>query len=347
MKKKITIQDIALYSGYSTQTVSRVINNSKNVSDDTRKTIQYIIDKYKYIPNSSAQNLAKTNNYVIGLIITDLRYHTQAIIMRSINIFAESMGFTVIVKTIKDTTIEQYKNAILTLMSQQICGIIISSPVSKKLMPKIHDLLAGTPVVFLDTKPEFSNSYVIHSTESGAFMAIEHLIGLGHKKIITISGPLLDMGSIRRTEGWDNAFKKYELKPSGRFSGDWTAQSGYKITCDVILNKIPFTAVAVVNDQMSLGVIHALYEHGIKVPDDVSVIGFDNEDDSRFFVPALTTIHQDFVGLSQEAVTRLASVMTKRETMIQSLILESELIIRSSTTVARALPDEEPMKSGH
>lgn len=329
--KIVTIYDVAKRANVSNQTVSRVINTPDKVSSKTRLIVEQAIQELNYVPNIIAQNLAKKHGQTIGIITSKLLFHSQAMIMSGINQTARQLNFDVIVNTIDVLDFSHCQKAIMTLKSQRVAGIIVSVPVLDDEFSHFDQLLTDLPHLYLAIIPQHSRHYVVNDIERGAAIAAEHLIALGHRKIAYIAGPKTSISSILGINGWLSVFHRHNLTPVFTGIGDWTACSGHQITTELLNHGIDFSAILVGNDQMSLGVLNALYQHGLQVPHDVSVIGFDNEEDSQYFIPPLTTIKQDFFQMGQEALQRLVKVITQKSRHIDSLILEPMLVKRAST----------------
>ena len=170
---------------------------------------------------------------------------------------------------------------------------------------------------------------------NGARQAVEHLIDLGHTNIAEISGPLENFDASIRHSSWRRCLELNSLEPGLSVAGDFEVRSGYLGAKELLAKQRPFTALFVGNDRMALGAIRALREAGLRVPEDVSVVGFDDIPEAAFFEPPLTTVRQDFEVLGKESVEYLVSLIEDDHTAVQQRVLYPELVIRQSTACLR------------
>ena len=168
----------------------------------------------------------------------------------------------------------------------------------------------------------------------GAELAVEHLLGLGHREILHVAGPMDWLDARGRERGWRAALEAADIEPRPFVVGDWTADSGFAVARDS-LDPADFTAVFCANDQMALGVLHGLSARGVRVPEDVSIVGFDDLPEARHFRPALTTVRQDFETLGKRTVEAIISAIEGGHPNVRTVI-EPELIVRESTMRARS-----------
>jgi DNA-binding LacI/PurR family transcriptional regulator len=199
---------------------------------------------------------------------------------------------------------------------------------------RILDGLAGlglrVPVVVVESSGRSDRPSLSIDQYAGARLATEHLISLGHRDIAHVAGPADAMDATERLRGWRDAMADHGLVAHRPLEGDWTPGSGYRIGTLLTRRTTPFTAVFVANDQMALGCIHALGEQGIRVPDDVSVVGFDDIPEAEHFAPPLTTMRQDFRQLGTDILTAVLDVIEDRP-VEPGLRLTPTLVVRRST----------------
>jgi DNA-binding LacI/PurR family transcriptional regulator len=190
----------------------------------------------------------------------------------------------------------------------------------------------GIPTLVVKSEPEADFFTVSVDQRRGAALAAQHLIELGHREIVHLSGPLDWLDARERDRAWHEHLAAAGLPARPSAVGDWSSDSGYAFGRSV---DVDLTAVFAANDQMALGLMHALHERGIRVPHDVSVVGFDDVPDARHFVPPLTTVRQDFRALGSLSVSTLLAEL-EGDDVPRRTVLEPELIVRASTASARA-----------
>lgn len=335
-QKTVTLHDVAHYSGVSYQTVSRVINNHSNVSEETRKRVLKSIEELNYRPNRAARSLVTNRSDTIAVISFGTTFYGPGQMVSNIMQHAKSNGFRVSPSSLQQLGYKDVKAAIDELHELLIDGIIMIAPIVTDFMFEIRELAGDIPFIQIDTKPKPGIASVVIEQAHGSKLAVEHLIDLGHRQIAEISGPLNWYDAIMRHQSWCDTMRLHGLPYTMSVEGGWSAQSGYEGVQSLLDSSAAFTGLVVANDQMALGAIAALTERGFRIPEDVSVVGFDDIPESAYFLPALTTVHQDFRALGEQAVEYLVSLIKNPETTIHQRILYPELIIRNSTSTAPA-----------
>ncbi|WP_145573506.1 LacI family DNA-binding transcriptional regulator [Yersinia alsatica] len=332
--KSATLDDVARQAGVSYQTVSRVLNQAPHVSPKTRHKVELAMTELNYVPNRVAQQLAGKHSLTLGLATTDLSLHAPSQIAAAIKRKARELGYNVVIAMIDDHSEHACQQAINELLAQRVDGILVNVPLKPKRSQKIAQQCADTPVLFLDVDPQSAAFSVLFDPKLGAIQGAEHLIALGHQQIVFICGPKDAISAQLRYQGWLQALSTASLVPQAVYYGEWNARSGYQAAQKLLTSNIPFSAILVANDQMALGVLRALHEHNIDVPSRVSVIGYDDTDDSAYFHPPLTTIRQNFKLLGEESVSRLIVRLHHTiEPLSESLLLATELTIRQTTAI--------------
>ena len=191
---------------------------------------------------------------------------------------------------------------------------------------------AGTPVVVVEGSLYNARWTVGVDQAAGAELATHHLLDLGHREIVHVAGPLQWTEARARLQGWQNAMHAAGLRPSPPLEGDWTAASGYRIGAE-LAERPEVTAVFAANDQMALGLLRALWEARRSVPDEVSVVGFDDIPEAEFLIPPLTTVRQDFIAVGQRAIAMLrAAIAASPEDELPERLVQPELVVRASTS---------------
>ncbi|NKI73529.1 LacI family DNA-binding transcriptional regulator [Dickeya sp. CFBP 2040] len=332
--KPVTLNDVAAYAGVSYQTVSRVLNQAPHVSVSTREKVEQAMAALHYIPNRVAQQLARRSTTTIGLATIDLSLHAPSQIAAAIKTTASELGFNVVISMLRSSDGNDAQRAVNELLSQRVDGVIINVPLEQETAEQIHQLCDTTPALFLDTPPTATLPSVMFDPQQGTKLAIDHLVELGHRRIALLTGPQSSVSARLRFEGWQKALAEHLLTPCAIAEGDWSASAGYQQAHLLLANPVRPTAIAVANDQMALGVLRAIHEYGLRVPEQISVIGFDDTRDSAYFQPPLTTIRQDFRQLGRESVNRLLECLQHSQTPAP-LRLKTTLIPRQTTAAWR------------
>lgn len=333
--KKITINDVARLSGVSKRTISRVINNSPKVGEKTRERIQKIIDELNYSPNPQARGLAARRSYLLGMIYDnpDALYIND--VQRGVLSVCREFGYELVVHPCDMKAENLIIEAVGFVNRSKLDGVIILPPISEN-----NDLAgalgkANLNYVRLASIALDSADHVVVSNERAAAAAMaEYLVKLGHTRIGYITGPKGMKSTRERLEGFCDALEKHGCKPAGDMlaRGAYTFESGMECTCTLLENPHPPTAIFASNDEMAVGVINAAREMGLKVPDDLSVAGFDDSILASRIMPALTTIRRPVREMARLATTKLiASIDGRHEDARAGNMLVPELVTRNST----------------
>ena len=298
----VTFKDVAKLAGVSTQTVSRVTNGADSVSPATRDRVNAAIKALGYVPNKGAQMLSRAKSHMVGVVSLDLSLHGVALIDSGIRQQAQQLGYGTALSVVSQTDMDAMKSAIRELMAQQVDAIIINAPLDSGQAVQLVEKFSQLRLVFIDVPPDTPAHSVCAAHYEGASLAAQHLIHCGRERFVLISGPQESTASSLRLQGWQEILSNHQAQVVLCETGNWQAESGYLAIKTALARRLSFDAVLVASDQMALGVLCALNEHGIRVPDNVSVVGFDGQQDSAYFTPALTTIEQDFFTIGQQAV---------------------------------------------
>lgn len=333
---RLTIVDIAKLAGVSKATVSRVINNNPNgVSIETRNKILNIIDENRFQPSFLARGLATKKTKTIGLIIPDIANPFFPQLVRGIEDYAHKAGYSLFLCN-SDNDLKKEKEYVSVLIEKGVDGVILAPSSSTGFNVK-NDLLTvnDIPSVLLDRYVINSNydAGVFVDNVKGAYMAVNQLIHNGNKNIAYISGSILITTSIDRFRGYSKALAENNLNVNNKLirEGDFSIQSGFIATTELIHDKVEFNAIFAENDMMAIGVIKALKKFNIKIPGEVEVIGFDNIELSSIFEPPITTVSQPIYKMGKLSAETIIKLIEKKEIENSILILEPELIIRETT----------------
>lgn len=333
--KPTTLNDVAALAGVSYQTVSRVLNNSGSVSEKTLKKVHQAMTELNYTPNRVAQQLAGKQTFSIGLATTELSLQAPSQIASSIKKRANYFGYQVMIAMAEDTALETVRSAVNELLSQRVDGLIINIPLTHEQVQVIDEISHPTPVIFMDISPNQQVFSTMLDANMATQLGVKHLFELGHKNIALINGPSSSISANLRYQGWITHLNHYGLTPSCVYEGDWSAASGFEIT-EKMLHEFPqTTAILVANDQMALGVLHALHKGGIQIPAEMSVIGYDDTEDSANYFPPLTTIKQDFKQLGCSSVEMLIQALSDKSLTQKACVLSPSLVTRQTTSSYR------------
>jgi LacI family transcriptional regulator len=329
--KNVTLHDVAKECGVSYQTVSRVINNHPHVSKDTRHRILQAIRELDYRPNRAARSLVTQRSYTLGIITFGTNFYGPAQMMTNVERAAKTRGYSLVFSSIADMTPEVIRQTIDDLSGQLVDGFVLITPVLGIHYDELVSLCAGIPFVQIDAELGAQVPSVVIDQRYGSQLASQHLIDLGHREICEISGPLHWFGAVARHESWIATLESAGIQPGPSKKGDWTAAGGYKAAHSLLDEGARFTALVVGNDQMALGAIRALHERGLCVPEDVSVVGFDDIPEAAYFEPPLTTVQQDFTGLGEQSIEYLVALIDNPDTPSHQRVLHPRLVTRLST----------------
>ncbi|MFJ4685535.1 LacI family DNA-binding transcriptional regulator [Streptomyces sp. NPDC088789] len=320
--------EVAAKAGVSSQTVSRVANNRDNVDEATRAKVLAAMQALGYRPNAAARALVTGKFGALGVVSFDVGAHGNARTLAAIAEAAREAGFSVNFMGVRAQTEAAVRQAFRHLTLQSVDGIVLIE--SQMLDTSSLHLPANMPVVVADGDTGHQYPNVDFDQARGTRSVVGHLLELGHRTVYHLSGPHDSFAAQRRAAAWEHTLVAAGAPVRPVLYGDWTAESGY--LAGRTLAQIPdVTAVFAANDQMALGVLRALHEAGRTVPDEISVAGFDDVPEARFFEPPLTTVHQDFDIVGRHCVTLLLEQIERRSGGPGKLTVEPTLVVRAST----------------
>ncbi len=323
-----TMADVALRAGVSHQTVSRVLNDASAVRPETRDNVLRAIEELGYRRNSAARALVTRRSGLIGVIVDELRLYGPASTVSSIAQAAREAGYGITLDLLWDVTGSSVSAALEHHLSQSVEAIVLVAAHGETPDAAVLRGL-DVPLIALDGFLGRDTPTAGVDQRAGGVMATRHLLDLGHRHIGHITGPKDWPQANARHEGFRAALAAAGVEPGPVVVGDWSPRSGYE-GCLRILDENPSTtALFVANDQMSMGALRALAEAGKRVPEDVSVVGFDDIPEAAFSQPPLTTIRQDFTALGREAVRLIVGAIGGEE--LPSTLVPPRLVTRQST----------------
>ncbi|KQZ86288.1 transcriptional regulator [Microbacterium sp. Root166] len=322
------IYDVATLAGVSHSTVSRVLNDQPHISDSARQRVLDAIERTNFMPSSIARALATRRAGRIGVVVdTSLQYGPESTI-RALESAARVAGYVITPFSVGDDDGGLgITEGVGELDADGVDALCVIAPRVSSL-EALRQRQAGVPVLVIQSEPDADMHRVAVDQRAGAMMAMKHLLDLGHRSIAHIAGPLDWYDARARESVWRDALTAAGVTPVGTPVGDWSSASGYEFGRSHDFGDA--TAIFAANDQMALGAIHGLRDRGLRVPVDVSVVGFDDLPDSRHFLPPLTTIRQDFTALGTLAMALLVAAIEDGTTPDRKTIAP-QLIVREST----------------
>lgn len=336
--RRATLNDVAKLAGVSYQTVSRVVNEHPSVAPETRSKVLEAIRQLDYRPNQAAKVLATGRSQILQLLTYDLSYNDP---LPAMVYWARRLGYTMAVAEFDHVAPKsQLRETLDTLSARMVDGIVMLTPYPIPTYDELQLYCQGTPIVVVGTAMGARVPSVVYDQSRGVELAVEHLLSRGHRQIAEISGPL-DNVVTYPSKGHNDAQVRHQtlqarlraegLEPGPSVEGDFTIQSGYQAAQEIVDRREPFTALLVGNDRMALGAMRALRERGLRIPEDVSIVGFDDMMEAAYFEPPLTTVRQDLESLARESIEYLTSLITMPSNTVHQRVLYPELIVRKST----------------
>lgn len=330
MNRRPTLAQVAELAGVSHQTVSRVVNGFEGVRPATREKVQAAIDELGYRRNAAARALVTSESKLIGVVAMGSFLYGPTSTLAALEHSARDHGYMILLSTV--THLESdITRAVQQSLERGVDALVIIAN-RNGYIEKLDKLDPGVPMVIAGPRPHnaHGHNFAYVDQEQGAEMAVQHLVDLGHRKLCLITGPNDWVDSQQRFTAAVSTCYKEGLNPLVKF-GDWSGEAGYRIgqeLLDLPITKRP-TAIFSANDAMAEGVILALSEQGLRVPDDMSIVGFDDDPHSAFFTPPLTTVRQDFTAQGHLVLDALIRMIGGLDPDLHPV--PAELIVRSST----------------
>ncbi|MGI6141963.1 MAG: LacI family DNA-binding transcriptional regulator [Caldicoprobacterales bacterium] len=291
-----TLKDIASELNVSVSTVSRVVNNCDNVHPKTRKRVLEALKKYNYIPNQVARSLKKNYTETIGIIIPDISETFFAQIIKGIDEVLSNRNYSIILMDSNESP--EKEEHYLKLMFQNRVDSLVLATVSKEHSALNMYISNNIPVVFIDNIPnlDYDIDCVIINNQKASIMAVNHLIGNGRKDIAIITGNPLETTGYERLEGYKRALRQNNIPVNSNLIkyGNYKEDTGYSCMKELIEHRAenPFNGVYIISEKMTYGAIKAIREHGLTIPEDIALVGFDIHDKSGLITPGITSICQ-------------------------------------------------------
>src|SRR5690349_1766201 len=321
--------DVARLAGVSSQTVSRVSTGHPGVLDTTRREVLNAMQQLGYRPNSAARALKRGEFRTIGVILFTLSTTGNSRTVEAIAAYAAKEGYAITLIPVAVPTQDGVLGAFSRLGELAVDGIIVIMEVHLLDAANLN-LPPGVQVVVVDS--DAGDRYPVVDTDQadGARQAVRHLIDLGHETVWHVTGPAESFASERRTQAWRRTLLEAGRAVPPVERGDWTAESGYRAGLKLAAEP-ECTAVFAANDQMALGLLRAFHESGRTVPQDVSIVGFDDIPDAGSFIPPLTTVHQDFAEVGRRCVQGLLRQIRNEPEGPGTVLVPTRMVVRDST----------------
>lgn len=325
-----TIRDVASLAGVSHQTVSRVINGEARVRPETREKVQAAIRSLGFRPNAIARSMATGATRTFICLSPNLTDYTFACIIEGAQTEARSQGYSLFSASAQDA--EQFADLVSQLIgSARADGLMVINPYADDRFAFVP---AGVPTVFVGARPRAIavSSVALDDVEVGK-IATQHLLARGHRHIAMITGPGAEDCTQDRIRGYEMALHEAgaPINREWRCEGDWSASSGYAACMGMAGRAERPTAVFAQNDRMAVGVIRAGRDLGLRIPEDLAVIGVDDMPLASYFDPPLTTMRQDLPAIGQQAARLLIEAVDQPAAPVQHLLVPAQLIVRATS----------------
>ena len=327
--KRPTIRDVAREAGVSYGTVSRVLNSHPEVAPHTRSHVQRVMEKMGYQRNLGAQMLTTHQSNIIEFIVMDVYF---GLVLPRMAQYINAAGYSTLYS---ECTEESFADTLNTAAARLVDGILLYAP---KLHISDEDLLAmchGIPIVRRDYVLDSKLTWVGYSQEHATRLAVQHLIEQGHERIAEINGSLGFINPRLRHDTWLNILTSRGLEPGPSYAGDYSTfanamKTGYEGVHEFLKRGDTFTAIMTVNDHVAMGALSALHEQGLRVPDDVSIVSFDDDPIASYLIPPLTTVYFDFDIQNKLASQFLLEQIHDPDYKHHQHVLIPDLVIRRS-----------------
>jgi len=328
--KPWTMQQIAAAAGVSVTTVSHTLSGKRPVNPETALRIRRLIDEFGYVPDAGARQLKSGRSRMIGLAVPDISHWYFGRIARGVEEMANERDYGLIICSTSNSDPRREKRYFNLLRTRSIDGLVYTASreiaATDELM-KIAE--SSSPIVLADEDvPGLDDVPSVTSTNYGGAQELgRHLRDLGHTRAVIIAGYAGLHSTVQRVRGIRESFPNALV-----LHGDFELASGYALASDLLANQVGFTALFASNDLMAIGAMRRLQEAGVRVPEDVSIVGFDDVDMASVVSPGLTTVRQDMLGIGRASAELLIDAVEAGSTEgIQSIGLPVELVIRGST----------------
>lgn len=335
MKEKVTIRDVAAEAGVSVATVSYVLNGKKKVSEQTKQDVMDVIDRLGYVMDLNARGLTVKSTRLIGVVVPQtepgstlmFRNNFYSEILGSIEYQARQNGYHILISA-TDVT-EDYLNLI---RERNLDGVIIIGTYRNEFLSKLHEL--DIPVVLVDSYCKYDWFHEIRiDDEQASYQATKYILDCGHRNVALVTGFLNEDGVMKkRLQGYRKALSEYGIPYNAEYVLERNVDydSGVSAAEEITQKKMDVTAVVATADIFAIGLMKGFYEAGVRVPEDISIIGFDDLDITAYLTPGLTTMKQEISGKGERAVELLLQNIENHSMKKVEEILPVKLVERAS-----------------
>lgn len=329
--KPATIFDVARLAGVSYQTVSRVINDMPNVRPATKARVQNAIAQLRYVPSAAARALVTRRSRNLGLLTTGATDYSSSTIGAHFTYAAQEAQYAVTASSTVDANSGSIRSAVALLLGQHVEAIAVVSD-HRATLDILQEIELGVPLIAVSPDPTAVSEPAFRlgfDEYEGAKLATNFLLDLGHREIRHIAGPAGSMAAAERMRGWRAALDRVGRHVVEPLAGAWTPHTGYANGLALAEDET-VTAIVAASDDIALGVIHAMTTRGRRVPEDVSVVGFDGSPSAEHVTPPLTSVHLDFSLIGRDMFSTAVQVLAG-DPPAQSASHAAQLMVRSST----------------
>lgn len=328
--RKATIYDIAEKANVSISTVSRVFNGNASVSKKTRRKVEKAMEELNYIPNALARSLVNRSSNTIGVVVSDITNPFFTEVIEGIENYLNSQGFTVFLSSSR-YGVEKENLYISQMMEKRVDGLIVFNTCSEEasIIGRIKNII---PVVTVQSA--LSETDCVNTTdETGAYNAVDYLIKQGHTKIAFLVYSLENSTVGNRLKGYYNAHRDNGVEINEKYVrySDFTPYCGYHMTNEILDQMPEVTAIFTYNDHLAVSAYYAIQMKGLRIPDDISIVGYDNIELASLVKPALTTVEQPTYEIGKSAAELVVSrIRDSRKSAHHTVLLPTKLIVRNS-----------------
>lgn len=342
---KSGIKEVAKKANVSIATVSRVLNGSDMVKDDTRRRVMAVVEELNYMPHAIGRALVTRRTNLLGVILPDVHSEFFSELIRGIDKAARERGYHIIVSSTHSDKYE-LESMLGVMQGGHVDGMIIMSP-HVETGVVINQLLPQSPVVFVNSYVgNFQFNSVAINNRNGAYQMVNHLIKHGHRAIAIVKGDEHNYDAQERLTGYLDALKENRIARRDEFeiAGDFTEESGYEAMLKILKLRSKPTAIFCSNDSMALGALRAMHEKDIIVPHEIALAGFDDIPSARYVLPSLSSVHVPIFEMGSLAVERLFAIIEKKNGKISKpILLPTSVVMRESCGCS---PGSKPSSKG-
>ncbi|MFH8251469.1 LacI family DNA-binding transcriptional regulator [Microbacterium sp. B2969] len=326
-KSRPSIYDVAQVAGVSHMTVSRVINGYPHIKDGTRQRVLHAMIEIGYLPRGASRQLESEDRLRIGVIVDGAEQYGPRSTLQAIERAARDLGHVMTAYSVPGFRSGAVDLGLAELRDHAVDALCLVAPRFSSLGAVAKGPLWVPAVVVGDDDSQSAITTVAVDQAKGARTAVDHLVALGHRSILHLAGPLNWVDALARERAWRQTMDGHGLRPN-LLIGDWTSDVGFTVGAEHPLIE-EVTAVFASNDQMALGLLHGVKSRGLRVPDDISIVGYDDSPEARHFAPPLTSVNQNFDRLGHEIIRVVHGLIEGRPTP-DRVRVDAELIMRQS-----------------